>query len=382
MMASADPPTDTLTLVCPDWRELERSHQLPDPFVLWPVGDQPLLYHWFDYALDHGWKHVRILVADRPHRVREMVKEATLWPISFEVVTVSAVKADEGEWLGGLPGRSAPELPGDPWDLLDQWREMDHAWLDANADNELAERLSIGRACRIHPSAKLVAPYFIGDHVAIGPDCVVGPYAAIGSGSLVAEGTIVRRARLMPHGFLGAHLTLEQAILFGRVLFNCKHRARVERLDSFLADSTEIKDAKVPWSERLLAFSYWVKFRLKLCGGLPANGEEVPLGGQHYPGLAIAPRWAERIPRLWAAACGRMRLFGPLPRSDEQLSQLPEDWQAILRNAQPGAIAYSDCLGCHSPEDPAEALHAVYQATHPEQTTAQCRKFLQLLTRK
>ncbi len=354
--------------------------RLPDPFVLWPVGDQPLLYHWFDYALDQGYKHVRVSVADRPHRVREAVKEATLWPIIIEVVTVSQADASHGKVMSGLPDGEAPDGFASEWELMDHWQALDRAWLESTNDEDLDVNLSVGRLCRIHPSVKLNPPYLIGDYVAIGPGSVIGPNAVVGSGSLVAEDTVVRDARLMPHSFLGAHLTLENAILYGRVLYSCKNRARLERIESFIADSIAPPDNQVPWSERWAALWYWFKFRSLLYFGLPSHDARIALNGTSYPGPASLPLWLERLPWLWEAACGRMRLYGPLPRSDEQLDALPPDWQSILREAKPGAIAYSDCLGCHDPDDPTEALHAVYQVTHPEHTRTQCAIYLQQLT--
>ncbi|MEO0793794.1 MAG: hypothetical protein AAFX93_01455 [Verrucomicrobiota bacterium] len=370
----------TLSLVCPDWFYLEHELKLPDPFVLWPVGDQPLLYHWFDYALDQGYKCVRIFVTDRPDRVREAVNQATLWPIMLEVVTVSQSREDDGVVIGGLPDGEALALPENEWDILRHWQKMDSDWLRMTEDESLKVNLSVGRLCRIHPTAKLVAPYLIGDHVAIGPGATIGPNAVVGSGSMVAEDTVVKNARLMPHSFLGAHLTLEKAILYGRVLFNCKHRARIERIESFIADSVIPRNDAPPWSERIVALGYWIRFQFILKVGLAKKSPRITLNGKSYPGPVNPPLWAERLPRIWEVVCGRMRLFGPLPRSDEQLEQIPIDWRPILREAIPGAIAYSDCLGCHDPNDPTEALHAVYQITHPEQTQPQCEYFLKQLT--
>ncbi|WP_309400711.1 hypothetical protein [Cerasicoccus maritimus] len=380
-MNASLPATEILTLVCPDWRQQEFQLRLADPFVLWPIGDQPLLYHWFDHALDQGYKHVRILASDRANRVREAVQQATLWPISIEVVTTSQPDSHAGALMHGLPEQNALLTPKDEWELLGYWIHLDKTWLAASQSKALDINLSVGRLCRIHPSVKLIPPYLIGDHVAIGPGATIGPNAVLGNGSMIAESTIVRSARVMPHSFLGAHLTLENSILLGGVLYNHKNKARIERIDSFIADSTQhASSQKTPCRERIKAFGWWLRFRTKLLFGLPNHSPQITLSDHRYPGISETPLWAARLPRLWEAACGRMRLFGPLPRSDEQLEALPIEWQSILREATPGAFAYSDCLGCHHTEDPAEALHAVYQITHPEQTTSQCEYFIQQLT--
>ncbi|MGE9297174.1 MAG: hypothetical protein ACQKBV_12890 [Puniceicoccales bacterium] len=371
---------EILTLVCPDWRELEHPLRIPDPFALWPVGDQAILFHWFDYALDNGYKHVRVLVADRPDRVRQAVRQATLWPIVLEVVTVSKVTSDDGMLVNTLPGGVVPPEFNGEWDVISHWRAIENDWLASMNSSALEMNLSVGRLCRIHPTAKLIPPYFIGDYVAIGPEAVIGPNAVVGSGCLVAENTIVRESRLMPHSFLGAHLTMENSVLFGGVLFNEKNQARVERMESFIADTTLAPNDKVSWGERLTALGWWLRFRFKLCLGAPMKSSKVTLNGKQYLSQARAPLWLKRLPHLWEVACGRMRLFGPLPRSEEELEQLPAEWQSILREATPGAIAYSDCLGIHDTTDPSEALHAVYQVTHEQQTRAQCDRFLQQLT--
>ncbi len=372
--------SDTLILVCPDWLELELPLQLPNPFVLWPVGDQPLLYHWFDYAQDQGYEKVQVRTTDRPDRVRRAVNRATLWPLQIECVTTSRVDADRGLCIHGLPECPPLTAPANGWDLLSHWLEMDKQWLKQQAGSQYNEALSIGRLCNIHPEANLVPPYFIGDQVSVGPGATIGPNAVLGTNSLVAEGSIVRNARLIDHSFLGAELTLENAILNGGVLYNCKHRARVNRIDSFLADSTRLKAKKPPLGERLLALYWWLRLRLKLAFGLPTQPGIPSPSGTTYPGLGRCPLWAQRLPWLWEAARGRMQLYGPLPRSREQLENLPADWQDILREAMPGAIAYSDCMDCHSPDDPMEGLHAVYQVTHPERTRPQCAFFLKNLT--
>lgn len=370
----------TLNLVCPDWRDLEAPLQLPDPYVLWQVGDQPLLYHWFDYAQDKGYTHIHVYVSDRPARVRTAIENATLWPLDIECTTISCLNPDMGIVAESLPDMPLSPTPKNGWDLLDHWQRMDKRWLAILSSSEYDRYLSIGKLCRIHPSAQLEPPYFIGDQVSIGPDAIIGPNAILGNGAMVAEGSIVRNSRLMNHTFLGAELSLENSILNGGVLYQCKHRARVNRLESFLADSVTAKKEKPPLAERLQALWWWLKLRLRVCRKLPVEATTPGLNGQSVPGLAHTTLGIQRLPWLWEAFRGRMRLFGPLPRSEEQLAQLPSDWQAVIREALPGAIAYSDCLGCHSPHDPMEALHAVYQITHPERTAPQCALYLKSLS--
>lgn len=372
---SVPPASGVFHLACPDWRDIEHPLRIADPFALWIVGDQPLLYHWFDYALDRRYRQVTIYTSDRADRIRAAVNRATLWPLEFQVVTVTKMPNDMDAVTTGLPGAAETQKPSGPWELVAHWRALDNTWLTGEMSEALGKNLSIGRYCSIHPSAKLNPPFLIGDQVAIGPNAEIGPFAVIGSSSIVSENTIVRQARLMPHSFLGPQLTFEDSILHGGVIFNSRNRARIDRIEAFIADSIEAKRSGPTLGERLAALAWWLQLQLKLrCTAQSSSGRAV--GDWFLPGIAQLPDWKRRIPLLWSAATGRLRLYGPLPRTEDNLASLPAEWQAILRDTHAGAIAYSDCLGCHSTDDPDEALHAVYQATHPEETTRHCRAFL------
>ena len=77
-----------------------------------------------------------------------------------------------------------------------------------------------------------------------------------------------------------------------------------------------------------------------------------------------------RRPWLMEVVKGRMRLLGVLPRTSEALGALSPDWQDIIREAPMGVFSYADINGSFSPEDDMEAVHAVYQATQPEEVMA------------
>ncbi|MGE9293384.1 MAG: hypothetical protein ACQKBW_07210 [Puniceicoccales bacterium] len=373
-----------LRLLCPDWSQIEHELHLREPFVLWPVGDQPLLYHWFDHALDQGYDRVVVVVLDRPNDVRRAVAAATLWPLPIEVSTVSHFDDNpDGVWVDTMPGQGDPEQqPADGWELLDYWFSLQMQWLDHMVHYDHGMGFALGRYCRIHPTAELVPPYYLGNQVAIGPGAQIGPYAVIGEGSIISEGTQVQNAQVMPHSYLGPQLSLKHSILTGGIIINRNNRVRLDRLESFIAGSVDADQTKPPMAERLEAFGWWLRFRLKSMCAPRTQGALRLHTGQVIRGEAAAPLWLRRMPQLREVVRGRMRLYGPLPRTKAQLDRLDPQWQSILRDAPAGVFSYADCLGCHHPEDPEEGLHAVYQATHPEPTREQCRGFLHsLLTR-
>ena len=99
-----------LRLALPDWQHLDDVHQCKLPFVLWPVGEQPLLHHWLDHAVDRGANRVVLLCSDRPADIRSAMEEAELWPIDWELLPVARVDdAAADEVVDHLPGQARPE---------------------------------------------------------------------------------------------------------------------------------------------------------------------------------------------------------------------------------------------------------------------------------
>src|SRR5438094_7559629 len=89
-------------LVAPDYGALDTVWKNPKPFVLWPVGPQPLLAHWMDEAVRLGVERVEIYVADRPAEVRGWLEGGAYWsrvatvmPIAKELdAPVDALRVD------------------------------------------------------------------------------------------------------------------------------------------------------------------------------------------------------------------------------------------------------------------------------------------------
>ena len=160
-----------LELVLPDWAELDTVVRSPLPFGLWTIGDQCLLHHWLDHAVNNGVETVRVHAADRPGAVRKVLDESLLWPLKIEFRSIASTSqapsgAVQVDWL---PACDPPPAPTDGWDLVTRAAAMEAAWLDRMAASPEHDLLSIGFSCRIHPEAELIPPYFVGDNVFIGP---------------------------------------------------------------------------------------------------------------------------------------------------------------------------------------------------------------------
>ena len=92
-------------LALPDWGHIDTVFQRELPFSLWTVGEQALLFHWLDAAIDQGTEEVLLIAADRPMDVRQMVADASLWPIEIKVESVRSVNdVDVDDVVNRLPG--------------------------------------------------------------------------------------------------------------------------------------------------------------------------------------------------------------------------------------------------------------------------------------
>ena len=354
-----------LDLVLPDWAALDTVRRSPLPFALWTVGNQCLLHHWLDHAVNDGIPKVRVFVVDRPAEVRHLLEGSTLWPIKTEAITISssadapdgAIPADH------LPGFPSPPPPQNGWDLLDRLAALEETWLEQLHTDPMGDLLSVGSSCRIHPEAKLIPPYFIGDEVLIGPGCELGPFAVIGKGSLIAGANHITHSHLSPHSYLGPVTALINCLLESGALINLRNRARIDEIEPHLVSDLTLTRPIIPFRDRLFALKLYLLSKANVSEEetfTSFDGREFP--STPSPGLAARRSW---LPLVWK---GKLPLFGILPRSKEQYEELTPDWRQIIRHATVGVFSYADCLGCHSPEDPDEALHAVYQASLPPGT--------------
>lgn len=371
---AAKPPA--LVLVLPDWQRIDTVLRSPLPFVLWTVGDQPLLYHWLDHAVDRGFERVILVCADRPAEVRRAMEEqAQLWPLAWEIETVPAAQQrPDAVTLDHLPeGAPSGEAPQDGWALLEYWFALRKQWfaqmtLDGDESASL-KALAIGRFCSIHPTAELRMPVWIEDYVQIGPGSVIGPNVSLGRGVMIEGLTEICDSVVAPYTYLAGHTELRDCFLEGGLLLNLRHKARVAGIDMVIASSLKDDETAPTVGERLFAFFLWLAFwATELFAPKSELATWECFDGSTFIERKSAPLWRRRgrwLPRVFA---GDLALFGVLPRTRAQLESLDEEWREIIQRAPRGVFAYSDLYGVHSADDELESVHAVYQATQPAAT--------------
>ena len=181
----------------------------------------------------------------------------------------------------------------------------------------------LGNGARIHPTATLVAPVYVGDRVLVAAGAVIGPDAVIGARSIVDRDATVVDSIVAPQSYVGAGVMLQHAILDGRRLVNVALGVVVDIADRELAGSVADTVGTIAPGvvERLLAAALWVAGsplrgprRAAATGAAGAAVEAVYAG---VPGAWLRHFREVFHPGLGRVVSGRLRLVGPAPREEE-----------------------------------------------------------------
>lgn len=363
-----------LRLFVPDWSELDTLRKSPLPFGLWPVGPQPLLHHWMDWAVRSQFTHVEIRTADRPAEIRENLDGGHYWsrPVTVLSAQSDASPLERETVVTGLPGMKGA-VPESPHDLIHHWWKLNQSWLQAfppdgpRLEAEVAERCWAGPRSRIHPSAELRGPVWLGAGVEIGPRCRIGPGVLIGRRSVIDADVEMSESLLLADGYAGSHIGLERKIADGGILLDVERGVRVDIAENFILSRPSGSEPPPGAFSRGLAALGLVLLALPALvrrgigqrreGILLPSGDQVELvtGTQ---GPLIFRRWSW----LWQVVTGRMHWFGTLPRTASDLEHVPEETAERIRASRVGVFSLADAHGVHDPQDENEWVHAAYQA--------------------
>ena len=367
-------PPITLQLVAPDWHALDTIWKNPKPFVLWPVGHQALIAHWMDEAVRLGVATVELYVPDRPAEVRALLEGGAYWSRRLHVIPIaSEADAPAGaERITGLPGDEDAPLPLDGQQLLRHWASLQQIWLarrDSAAvslDTRHESGGWIGPQAKIHPSAKLNAPFWIGANATIGEGCEIGPDALIGNNAVLDENVTVRKACVLDRTYLGRNTELVNAAATGGTLLDLDRGCRVDIAERFILSPVEGGARGPSVMQRVIAgilFLLLAPLAMLWCRSWESRDVATPDGRPFRLRTGgTGPLWVRRWPWLAQIARGNLRWVGILPRVETAWELMPAELAAPLRTSEPGMLSLADVHGCHDPADPEEWIHAVYQA--------------------
>jgi hypothetical protein len=374
-----------LVLAAPDCGAIDTLARRTQPAVLWPVGAQSLAAHWLDHAVRQNHKRVIIHSPDRPAQVRDELAGGSYWSLNLEISSQPA-PADALSMVS-LPEGMVRPVPTNAIDLLRWWLALNLEWLDrrkagpVSVDQHRADGGWVGPHARIDPSCQLRAPYWIGARSIIGPGCTIGPGALVGADCLLDHDINVSQALVVAKTSLGAHLDVHGVIVAGSLLLDPKSGARVEIVDRFIADALHRPRSAVALADRLLAALLLLPARLLALSAGPVTRETFALPEGRRVMLPTGQRGrllGRRAGWLHAVIAGQMRLIGPLPRRPESTDLLPAESRALLASVIPGVFSLADSHGIHSPAEPDETAHALYQAAVPAADRAVRSQLLKL----
>ena len=91
--------------------------------------------------------------------------------------------------------------------------------------------LAIGRFARIHPEAKLYAPFWIGDGAYIDKGVEIGPYSVVGNQAYINEYATLHETMIEDGSYLGPHTQMSNHLILEGILFNRIEKIKHDRID-------------------------------------------------------------------------------------------------------------------------------------------------------
>lgn len=361
-------------LLAPDWFSIDDLWQNPAPFCLWPIGNQPFIAHWMDRAVDESIDEIEFYISDRPSAVRDYLDNGAYWSRNLKIIPISSDEKapDDAVPLLGLPLDNTIDAPiENSADLLRHWLSLNRRWLEQidlyrlRVEKPRVERGWVGPQVRIHPSAKLIAPYWIHGKCDIGANAEIGPFACIGENTIIDENASVCNSIVLPGTMVGRNTSLQEVAVDGGLLLDSKRGCRVPITDTFILSSLGERVRKTSFAERLIAISLFIviapvvalsRIDWTTLEAHDGNGGAFRLKTGSN-GILLARRWHW----LKEVFKGRMRLIGILPRPLAWTIESDNELDQRLKEARPGVISLSDLHHCHNTGAPNEWIHASYQ---------------------
>ena len=232
------------------------------PAELIPVAGRPLIQRFVEYLSDSGRKEIAVVLQGDPERFSELLEAGERWgadiayyrcgvdeePTSFAVALMAKLHADTiidplnpdsleawGSATGGEPYPGALVFAAYLNTVMATLSGGIPAFVPSGRESEPGIRLS--HHVRIHKTARLVPPVYIGEGVEIGAGATVGPFAALERGSVLGTGTTMRRSVLLPWTIVGENLSLEDVVVDGQTFFKPAEAAAYVAGDPFLSTS-------------------------------------------------------------------------------------------------------------------------------------------------
>jgi hypothetical protein len=212
----------------------------------------------------------------------------------------------------------------------------------------------------------------------------------LGEDVIVDENATIRSSVVLPNTYVGAMVELSNAIVWGEDLIRVDTGVAVKVADGFLLGDLEsaglgpaaggIVSRTSGWLLLLASLPRWPLAFLASLGAGPGrplrrtrrlgNRLRVDDRGERVPVAFVVSEWATRIPalrylpRLWAVACGDLRVVGVLPLDPDRTDSRTEDWELLRDQAPVGLLGPAQlAVAPGAPEEELAMADAVYART-------------------
>jgi NDP-sugar pyrophosphorylase family protein len=242
-------------LICPGERPAVAFLAQSLPLVGVPVLGESLLAHWMFHLASKGASDVLILATDRPEVVRFVVGDGSRWGLRAQVQSelneltpeqaVSRFVTPEISLDQALQNVSVVDhLPAfkhlplfksyaDYYKAALNW--MPHvAGCGRPGLREQQEGIWLGRRTHVAPSARLIAPCWLGDYVRVGPNALIGPNTVLESGVVVESAAEISSSIVGQDTFVGKLVRIQDSIAWGNTLIHWQTGSCTIVTDAFL----------------------------------------------------------------------------------------------------------------------------------------------------
>jgi len=245
-------------LVCPaDRPGIRRAHGAR-PRRLAPILGRNLLDRRLSDLFTQGKRRISLTASDRPELIRQFLRRGEPWGLEADLIPVAeeTQPAEERELLDGLSGSSETAFA-----TYRGWFEtIRTAFRSADAPRmgmrEVAKDVWVHLRAKVHPTAQLIGPCWIGERAYVGAEAEVGPHAYVEDGCFIEHSAHVRESWVGPSTYVGAFTELLESLAWGKTLCKWTTGDATEVADSFLlselrpasASSISLLREPRPWS--------------------------------------------------------------------------------------------------------------------------------------
>jgi len=243
----------------------------------------------------------------------------------------------------------------------------------------------ISRAVSLHPTVTLKPPLFIGENCQIKEHAVIGPYTVIENSCIVDVGSKISNTLVLQHSYIGQKLSLQKAIVDRSLLVNIPLNTEVHIQDDFiLSEIPSVSPLNIVYKglQRLFACIMFIAILpLFLCMLISCRLKKDPK--LFLPAGYNLARWRyfqlysfekknqetalpnksfpfKRIPILINVIRGEVNFVGVMPRSRDEVINLPPDWKHLYLISKLGLITLSDLDNVTDSLDECYAADAYY----------------------